>query len=113
MLKFCLQGGLTECVFILQRVDCTNRQCNYTQETTNSESCQKCHDLEKCFNKVVRVLKVEGSLLRHITSNQTLKSFLENPFPFFGIQYQVINSFSCEGYFALYTQSVLRSRVLV
>ena len=58
-------------------------------------------------------LKVEGSLLTHITSNQTLKSFFENPFPFFGIQYQVINSFSSEGYFDLYTQSVLRSRVLV
>ena len=70
-------------------------------------------------------LKVEGSLRGHITSNQTLKSFFEIPFSFFGIQYRVISSFSkngkylmfgqmhCEGYFALYTQNVLRSRVVL
>lgn len=40
-------------VVVLQRVDCTNRQCNATQETTTSESCQKCEDLEKCYNYVV------------------------------------------------------------
>ena len=38
---------------VLQRVDCTNRQCNATQATTTSESCQKCGDLEKCYNVVV------------------------------------------------------------
>ena len=38
---------------VLQRVDCNNRQCNATQETTTSESCQKCEDLEKCYNVVV------------------------------------------------------------
>ena len=64
MCKVCLQGGLTDYVFMLQRVDCTNRQCNYTQETTNSESCQKCHDLEKCFNKVVRIFKSGGFFAR-------------------------------------------------
>jgi len=42
-------------VVVLQRVDCTNRQCNATQETTTSESCQKCKDLEKCYNFVVSI----------------------------------------------------------
>lgn len=47
-------GHLHEhCFVVLQRVDCTNRQCNATQETTTSESCQKCEDLEKCYNFVV------------------------------------------------------------
>ena len=40
-------------VVVLQRVDCINRQCNATQEATTSESCQKCEDLEKCYNYVV------------------------------------------------------------
>ena len=43
-------------VIVFQRVDCTNRQCNASQETTSSESCQKCEDLEKCFNRVVSLL---------------------------------------------------------
>ena len=43
-------------VLVLQRVDCINRQCNATQETTTSESCQRCEDLEKCYNYVVRLL---------------------------------------------------------
>ena len=109
MRKFCLQGGLTDYVFMLQRVDCTNRQCNYTQGTTNSESCQKCHDLEKCFNKVVRIFKSGGFLRGHITSNQTLKSFFEIPSSFFGIQYRVINSFSKNGkYLIVWTNAFRR-----
>ncbi|XP_078343101.1 uncharacterized protein LOC144628871 isoform X1 [Oculina patagonica] len=45
-------GSVNHCSNKIQRVDCTNRQCNGTQETTTSESCQKCEDLEKCYNYV-------------------------------------------------------------
>lgn len=54
-------------------------------------------------------LKVEGSLRGHITSNQTLKSFFEIPFSFFGIQYRVINSFSKNGkYLNVWTNALRR-----
>ena len=41
-------------LILLQRVDCSNRQCNFTQEASNAETCQKCRDLEKCYNYEVR-----------------------------------------------------------
>ena len=108
MRKFCLQGVLTEYVFMLQRVDCTNRQCNYTQETTNSESCQKCHDLKNALTKWYVFLNLEGSLLGHIASNQNLKSFFENPTSFFGIQYQIIYRLSKNGTHSIVWTNALR-----
>ena len=46
---------------VFQRVDCANRQCNLTKETSNKESCQKCHDLENCYNYVV-ILRLQSTL---------------------------------------------------
>ncbi|PFX25774.1 Tenascin-X [Stylophora pistillata] len=45
-------GSVNHCSSKIQRVGCIARQCNATQETTSSVSCQKCKDLEKCYNYV-------------------------------------------------------------
>ncbi|XP_068732633.1 uncharacterized protein [Montipora capricornis] len=45
-------GSSSRCSHTIQRVDCANRQCNLAQDTSDKETCQKCHDLENCFNHV-------------------------------------------------------------
>ena len=53
-------------------------------------------------------LNLEGSLLGHIASNQNLKSFVENPSSFFGIQYQIIYCFSKNGKHSIIWTNALR-----
>ncbi|XP_028408108.1 uncharacterized protein LOC114530701 [Dendronephthya gigantea] len=45
-------GNVSTCSKNIMRVDCAMRQCNRSEKTTTLESCQKCHDYEKCFKKV-------------------------------------------------------------